>query len=266
MIDIHSHAIFNVDNGATSLEQSIKMIKKAKEIGYEAICFTPNYNNDNNVINRKELMDKIIRIKKILLKNNIDMHLYLGEEVSIFPNLPDRINNIISLNDTRYVLISFRNEEDFSYLEELVYSLTSMDKVPIIAYPEKYDYFKKNPNKLKQIVKDGALLQININSLIGEYGEESQELAKRLLEEDMVSFAASDAHSVASYYKAKKGLDTLKEFVGEEKFHLLTQTNPCMALSDSKIENKYNVKKEPFKIDKYVVKFFKTFPVLERML
>ena len=69
MIDIHSHAIFNVDNGATSLEQSIKMIKKAKEIGYEAICFTPNYNNDNNVINRKELMDKTIRIKKILFRN-----------------------------------------------------------------------------------------------------------------------------------------------------------------------------------------------------
>ena len=266
MIDIHSHAIFDVDNGSRSLEQSIKMIKMAKSVGFEAICFTPHYNNESNVLTRKELLEKILKIKNELTKNKINMHLYLGEEVSIFPNMPDKMHNVISLNDTRYVLLTFTKDDEITYLEELVDSMVSMGKVPILAYPERYERFRTNKQELIKLVKRGALLQVNANSLTGQYGEEVESFTKELLEKDLVSFVASDAHSVAGYYKARKGFDILKNLVGEDKFKLLTKTNPCRALADIKIDMNERAKKEHLNRDKMIVKFFKTFPILERML
>ena len=99
MIDIHSHTIYGVDDGSASLEQTMRMIKKAKEVGYNAICFTPHYMEDGYKSSRSELLNRIIEIKKEIDKENIDMKLYLGEEIFIFPNLQDKMSEIVTLND-----------------------------------------------------------------------------------------------------------------------------------------------------------------------
>lgn len=279
MIDINSHAIFDVDSGAKSINQSIKMIKLASEMGYEGICLTPCYNGTGTKFNKAELISKIRTIKEILLKNNINLRLYLGEEVPVFPAISDYLDDFIYLNDSKYLLVEVPTDETVDYLEEFIFSVKSMGKIPIIAHPETKYTTKEDFDFLKKLYNNGVLFQVNLNSLVGHYGKDSQRMALNLLRADMVSLVSSNSHSVAGYLKANEGLRILKILVGDEKFKQLTDINPKRILANDLINNDFYVKKEKKKTiskvtktkkhltrDKIIVSIFNTFPSLEKLL
>ena len=87
MIDIHNHIIYDCDDGSKSIEQSIRMIKAASEVGITSIICTPHYMEDGYRSSRQELEEKIKVLKNEVKKEDIDVDLYLGEEIFIFPNL-----------------------------------------------------------------------------------------------------------------------------------------------------------------------------------
>ena len=91
MIDLHSHTIFNVDDGAKTLEESIDMIKSAQKAGFNKICFTPHYMEDGYKTQKDVLLQKIDILNLECKKQGIDMELYLGEEVFIFPDLANNL-------------------------------------------------------------------------------------------------------------------------------------------------------------------------------
>lgn len=245
MIDIHNHIIFDVDDGSESLEQSIRMIKAAKEAGVTEICFSPHYMEDGYQTERKVLEEKALEIQKTLVSEKIEIPIHLGEEIFIFPNLPQNLDKVICLNDSRYLLMEFPLIEEISYIEEVIYRLFSLGKVPIIAHPERYMATAKDFSFIQNIASKGALLQVNANSLVGHYGKPARELAIKLLKENMVHFVGSDAHSSAGYYKLAESLEILKRLVNEEKYLEITEKNPAKVLADEEIESnsQYEYKK-----------------------
>ncbi|MBQ9314247.1 MAG: hypothetical protein IJ220_04490 [Clostridia bacterium] len=236
MIDIHNHIIYDVDDGSKSIEQSIRMIKAAKEVGFDEICFSPHYMEDGYKTKRDILAQKVELIKEALKKENIDVKLNLGEEIFIFPELPDNLEKIVPLNDTRYILMELPLVEEVSYVEDVIYRLLSYGKIPIIAHPERYLVSSKDFSYVENLLQKGALLQININSLIGYYGKEAKEIATKLLKKNMVQFIGSDAHSSAGYNAIPQSMSALKKIISEDKIKELTEINPRKVLNNEEIE------------------------------
>lgn len=236
MIDIHNHIIFDVDDGSKSLDQSIEMIKAAKESGFDEICFTPHYMEDGYRTERAVLEKKVEIIKKAVKREKIDIKIHLGEEIFIFPTLPANLDKVISLNDSKYLLIEFPLVEKINYIDDVLYELMTLDKIPIIAHPERYLETEKNYSMIEELAQRGVLFQSNINSIVGHYGSAAKKLVIKLLKDNLIQFIGSDAHSVAGYKKASESLKALKKLVGEEKLKEMTEINPKLVLENKEIE------------------------------
>jgi len=247
MIDIHCHTLFDVDDGSTSLNQTIKMIKMAKRVGVTSMCFTPHYMEDGYKNSKFLLEERLIEVKNELIKQDINMDLYLGEEVYIFPEMAERLEEVFTLNNTNYLLFELPLAEEVNYLEEVIYELSLKGIKPILAHPERYLLTQNNYKYIKELAEKGeVLLQINISSLIGRYGIEAKRLATKMLKDNIVCFASSDAHSENSYYNLTTGLDELEKIVGYEKKEELVTSNPKKVLDNLEVCLNKNVVKKSF--------------------
>lgn len=243
MIDIHSHALYECDDGSTSIEQSLEMIRTANDIGVTDIFFTPHYMEDGYKNDREVVYQKIDTLKQKLATENINVNLHCGEEVFIFPHVDEEVDEkIICLNNSRYVLIELPLIENVNYLADVVYNLLSKGKVPIIAHPERYFIVEKDISFVENLIDKGALIQINANSLVGRYGKEAEKLAIKLLKRNMVHFVASDAHSVHGYKLLSESMERLKELVSEDKFNEITRENQKKIILDQEIDSKDYIK------------------------
>lgn len=236
MIDIHSHALYDCDDGSRNIKETINMIKAASEAGVTDIFFTPHYIEDGYKNDRNSICQKIDSVKEKLLEQKINVNIYKGEEVFIYPNLDEEIDKkVICLNDTRYVLIELPLVEKVNYLEEVLYSLLSNGKVPIIAHPERYLAVEKDFSLVKRLIEKGALIQVNANSLVGHYGKTAQKIATKLLKNNLVHFVASDAHSENGYKILSESLNRLRKIVDEKKFDEITVLNQQKVINDEEI-------------------------------
>ena len=109
--------------------------------------------------------------------------------------------------------------------------------IPIIAHPERYLYVQKNIQEAIKYVESGALLQLNVNSILGDYGIEVKTTAIQLLKHNLIHLWGSDTHSFRHVYgkKLEKSLVQLKKIVGEDKFKQITDTNPECVYNDKDI-------------------------------
>lgn len=248
MVDIHNHIIYDCDDGSESVEQSVRMLKAASEAGITDICFTPHYMEDGYKSSRSDLERKVDILKKEISNEGINMNLFLGEEIFIFPSLPEHLNDVICLNDSKYILFELPLIEDASFADDVIYKLFSYGKVPILAHPERYMITHRNFEYIERLVEKGVLMQINLNSLIGHYGKEAKNIAIKLLKEDMVQFVASDAHSSAGYASYGDSIRVLKKLVSEDKFKEITEDNQRKVLlnQDIDVERRFYEKKECF--------------------
>ena len=101
MIDIHNHIVYDCDDGSESIEQSIGMIKAAQEAGITDICFTPHYMEDGYKSTKDSLFKKLDALKKAISDEKISVNLYLGEEIFIFPSLPEHLDDVLCLNNSK---------------------------------------------------------------------------------------------------------------------------------------------------------------------
>ena len=209
MKDIHSHVIYGIDDGSKDIEESINILKNAYEQGVTDIICTPHYIEDSKYIcDNKEKLKRLNSIKKELIKNNIDINLYLGNEVYFSENLLQLIkkNKISTLNGSRYILFEFSLNNKPRHVSKEIFKLVSNGYIPILAHPERYEFFKKNPDLINKYLEMGVLLQGNYLSLYGRYGFRAKRLFKKYLKKGYYSFLGSDMHHGGDYR-----LDTLEK-------------------------------------------------------
>ena len=211
MIDIHSHLLFGVDDGSRTLEESVHVIKKLSEVGYTDIILTPHYINDSTYVStREENLDVLKRLKVGLIRNNVNVNLYLGNEIYIDSEIANLLkNNIISsLNDTKYLLIELPMSGENEIYYDIFLDLINMGYKVILAHPERYISFQKDFNKIYELKELGVLLQSNVGSVLGDYGRGAKKTIKRLLKENLITFMGTDIHHNKEEYtfvlKAKK--------------------------------------------------------------
>lgn len=225
MYDIHNHLIFDVDDGAKSIEESILMIEQMIESGFKGAITTSHYDKGRYVVEAKVIKEKISILRDELLRRNIDFKLYPGNEVQIDEmTIGDlEAGKIMTMNESKYVLSELPMIAIPHYAKNIFYEMQLSGYVPIIAHPERYIYIQKDLEILVDYIRSGCLVQMNLNSLTNDCSETAKEMVNR----NMVHFVGTDAHS-SKWRNGKVGeeLIVLREMVGEEKFNLLTKINP----------------------------------------
>ena len=202
MTDIHSHILFDVDDGSSNIEESIALIKEMKEVGFNNIILTPHYIEDSQYkVNHYRVANKIKRerleiLKEEVKKRNIDVNLFLGNEIFINNNIIDLIekDEIHPLGNSKYLLIEFAFHNKTLNLEDILYEIENSGYTPIIAHPERYSYFQENYKLVDHLKEEGILFQCNYSSIIGYYGKESQKLFKYMLKKGYVEYLGTDIH------------------------------------------------------------------------
>ena len=240
MIDMHNHILYGIDDGCKTIEESIETIKNMKKIGFNSIVLTPHYIEDSSFkANNNLKLQKLEILKEELLKNNIDVNLFLGNEIFINESINELIINkeIRSINNTRYILIELPFNNQILNLDDYLYELKLKGYKIIIAHPERYTYFKDNYKEVRKLYDSGVLFQVNYGSIIGQYGSSSLKLLKKLLKDDMVDFISTDIHKPSSSLFDK--FDDIKhkiiKIIGEDKFKDISYNNILKVINDEDI-------------------------------
>lgn len=237
-VDIHSHILYGIDDGSKSLEESIEIIKQHIEMGFKDIILTPHYiENSKYETNNKEKKKLLETLKKELKKQNIDINLYLGNEVFVNNTLEIDKEKIEKLNNSKYLLIEFPMGEKPKNINNIIYELKIQGIIPVIAHPERYTFVQEHPNIVDEWVEEGALLQSNYGSIVGVYGENAKKAVKKLLKKNVISVLATDIHYPNNkiYQNIEKSRKKIKKIIGEEKYIELTITNPKKIIENKEI-------------------------------
>lgn len=224
MTDIHSHIIFDVDDGSSSIEESIKLIKELKSVGFNNIIMTPHYIEGSEYSSEnEEKLTKLALLKEEVKKQKIDINLYLGNEIFINDHIIEGIkdNKIYTLNNSKYLLFELPFHNQIIGLADIVYEMKVAGYIPILAHPERYSYFQKNPHLLDELKKEGLLFQCNYASILGNYGIASKKLLKYLLKKEYVDYFGTDIHHINKTF-VTDNFDKIKKHIikitGEEYF------------------------------------------------
>ena len=199
MTDIHSHLIYNVDDGSQSIEESIELLKKMADVGFDNVIITPHYiHGASYAIPNKEKINKLNKLKNEVKKNNININLYLGNEIFISDYIVSDIENgnIYTLNNTKYLLFELPFHNQILNLSDIIYEIKLASYEPILAHPERYDHFQDNYKLIDELKKEGLLFQCNYASIVGYYNKRSQKLMKYLLKKGYVDYLGTDIHRI----------------------------------------------------------------------
>lgn len=236
MIDIHSHILPGVDDGAQTIEDTKKLVEEAKKAGYDAIIVTPHYAKNMYEKNVSEINE----VFEMVCKEIDGIALYRANEIYLSYHIPDLIEEqkASTINNSRYVLFEIPLMGGINVdMKKIVYGLIENGYIPIIAHPERYDFIQKNPDIIREWINLGVLIQSNMGSIIGLYGKQAKNTMIYFLENRMVHFLGSDTHRINTIYtEIPKILEELKKHVSDEKIEELTYTNIVSVLENKRID------------------------------
>ncbi len=241
MIDFHSHILPNIDDGSSSIEETINLIKEAKEVGFTGIISTSHYIQgyyETNENDRKTLLENVQTHINDVITDNCPK-LYLGSEAYVSNEMIELIKNkeISTINNSKYILFELPMNSKPLFAKDIVYKLVSSGYIPVIAHPERYTYVQEDIGFAEELANMGTLFQANYGSIIGIYGVNAKKTVKKLLQKDLIYFLGSDVHSTEYIYtKIPKILKKLSKIVTQKKLEELTTLNAQKVLDNEEIE------------------------------
>ena len=199
MIDIHSHILPGIDDGALDFCDLLDMADIAVESGIKGIIATPHCNIPgvyDNYFN-EEYRVLFENAEYVLKKEGLPVTLYPGMEVFMTPEVPKLLKEgkLLTLNGSKNMLVEFDFAEDPSYADRMLSELIEMGIRPVIAHPERYEFVHDDLGIVYKWFRQGCLIQVNKASFLGRFGKRAEYAAYRLLNHNLVNVVASDAHN-----------------------------------------------------------------------
>ena len=197
MIDIHCHIVPNIDDGAKNLEDALQMAKIAYSEGIRKIINTSHYHPSFEYKKGEELLKSVKKFNYILKSNNIDIEVFIGNELYYSEDIINIIEQkeFYTLNNSKYLLIEFPPIRFPKNLVDIIYEIKIRGYIPVLAHVERYKEVQENINLIYECINEGALIQVNASSIMGKNRKEAEITSKILLDNNMVHFIATDAHS-----------------------------------------------------------------------
>ena len=240
MIDIHSHILPGLDDGAESLEESLNMARMAEADGISKMVATPHLFRGSFVNNGLDIIEKKKNeLQKLMRSEGIGLELFHGTEVYVTHNLIEKVikerENLV-VNHGNNMLIEFPSGHIFSGVKNLIFDIMTEGIQIIIVHPERNRVFQNDPDFLCQLINMGSLCQANSGSFTGRYGREVQETVFRFLDWSYLHFLGSDCHNTRSLSpNLSLAREKIKELAGEEIAQALVLDNPQAMLAGEEI-------------------------------
>lgn len=196
LVDMHSHILFGVDDGADSLETSLEMLRIAYEDGIRTILLTPHFHPRRGMAAAEDVYDAFDTLQEAASQELPDMSLYLGRETYFTSEALEMLEDHEELRicGGGNVLIEFSTRTSGAELSRAVTDVIMMGFTPIVAHVERYGCTLENKRLIEEIRSKGAYIQVNADSVLGENGFSVNRVVKWLLKNELVDFIASDAH------------------------------------------------------------------------
>lgn len=238
MIDIHSHILPGIDDGAQDEEASVELARAALAEGITRIVATPHYNQ--TYVNAKaDILPRVTRLNERLASEGLPLDVLPGQEPRIFGEFVADYEqgNIVSLNnDGHYVLIELPSSRVPRYTGRLLYDIQMNGLIPIIVHPERNQGLLAEPDTLYQFVLDGALTQITAGSVTGHFGKAIKKFTDQLIEHHLAHVLASDVHGThyrtfrmqEAQHEIEKNFDVGTRYMLQENAELMIEGKNVM--------------------------------------
>ena len=199
-IDIHCHVLPKLDDGSASLQESIRMLKLACRQGIQAVVATPHDSHQFRQEDPEKIRNLCRRLEtRARAEVNPDFRVYPGEEIFYSQETLEKLkrNQLLTIGESRYLLIEFMPNVPYSLLYRAVRELTEEQYRPILAHMERYGVLREK-GRVEELVKAGACMQMNYRRIGGRWYDETVRWCRKMLKNQKVHFLATDMHNTKS--------------------------------------------------------------------
>lgn len=211
-IDLHSHILPGLDDGASSVDETLAMLRLAHAGGTRVMvatphCFLPPYDNGEPAIvgnSFRRLVEHLESLGRLDETGEYsfldDLELRLGAENYVSPEFFDALasKSVVGIDSSRYLLVEFAPLLPWTSALAAIERIFQAGRVPVLAHVERYLFFRKRPKRLAELREMGCVAQLNAATLLGASGRGPARLASRLLGKGLIDVIASDGHGVDS--------------------------------------------------------------------
>jgi protein-tyrosine phosphatase len=206
--DVHSHFLPGIDDGAKTIEDSVAMIRTMHELGYRKVITTPR--NTPEII-----MGRLEEVRAALKEAGVDIEIEAAAEYYLDFDFERKLDEEKLLTfGKNYLLfeISYMNPPD--NLDHMIFKMQTSGYKPVMAHPERYNFWHSQFDKYEQLKDKGVLLQMNINSLTGYYSGSTKKISEMMIDKGMIDLLGTDCHHIGH-------LDLMKRCRYEKHLHKL---------------------------------------------
>lgn len=214
-VDMHSHLLPGIDDGLKELEESVAFINELQKLGYKKLICTPHILSDLYPNSPSTILPKLKLVKDAVKKAGINIEIQAAAEYMVDHDFTELIaktskDDLLTING-KYILIEMSYLSASPNIEQVIFDLRMLGLTPIIAHPERYNYYHRHFEQYERFKELGCKLQINLLSLSGGYGPYVKKTAEKLLQHQLVDFAGTDMHH-DRHLGMLKQLSTTQEF------------------------------------------------------
>jgi len=219
MYDVHCHILPGVDDGSLDIEMSKAMLAIAYSEGIRGVIATPHFHSKMDLDVVGQWNEQLMLVQKAALEIDPNFKVFQGAECQYDAGLLPLLaaGAPITLNHSKYILVEFRSQIDFTYLSFGLQQLRLQGYIPILAHVERYVVLK-DLSRIQMLRAMGAKMQLNLSSLLGARGFQVKSRVKKMLREDLIDCLGTDAHrSDWRPPEAKRAMKKLVQIVGNER-------------------------------------------------
>ena len=238
MIDVHTHILPGLDDGAADLAESIRMAAIAADDGIATLVATPHA-EETFGLRRGLAARRLEQVREALGEAGIALEVLPGCEAFLDPEVGGRAaaGALPTLNVSRYLLVEWPLASYPPFVPRALAELIEGGLAPVLAHGERYRAVQDDVNLLVSLIAQGMLVQVTAGSLLGEFGPTARRTAEIMLEHGMAHLLASDAHSSAwRPPRLARGVARAAQIVGEDAARRLVADVPAAIVANQPIE------------------------------
>ena len=236
MIDLHSHILPGIDDGAKDAERSLELVRELASQGVTDIVATPHFITDTIYMSPRAENAKLLKeLEKLLKREGIEVKLHLGNEIYINEKIPElfEAGEISGVGGSKYLLVELPLSGDYPNYEEIFRGLLKSGYRVILAHPERYDAFQKDFQLIIDLYEMGMLFQCNTGSFVGQYGNGAKKTVKKLAKNKMIFGMGTDIHHPRGEDWLEKTWKKMRKYYTAEELEQILEKNPREVLESA---------------------------------
>lgn len=197
-VDMHSHLIPGIDDGAQTMDDSIVMLAKFESLGFKKVITTPHIMSDYYRNTPEIILPKLDELRETAQKLNLSIEIEAAAEYYFDETLLTKLKSkekLLTFGDN-YVLFEFSFHTEPARVDELIFEFLTNGYKPVLAHYERYAFLQGSIENAIKWREQGVNIQMNLNSLGGHYGPEIQRLSSTMVKNNVIDFLGTDCHRI----------------------------------------------------------------------